>query len=99
MLTYTMPFWVMVLAWPLLGEKIRGMQWPAAALSTKGMLFILDSLHLGTNTHSMLLALLSGVFWSLSVILAKKLHHRVPDLDLLLLTAWQMCFWLNPYRH
>ena len=36
-LTYTMPFWVMVLAWPLLGEKIRGLQWPAALLSTMGI--------------------------------------------------------------
>jgi drug/metabolite transporter (DMT)-like permease len=51
-LTYTMPFWVMVLAWPLLGEKIRGLQWPAALLSTMGMLFILDPMHLGADTFS-----------------------------------------------
>ncbi len=91
-LTYTMPFWVMVLAWPLLGEKIRGLQWPAALLSTMGMLFILDPLHLGTDTLSMVLAVLSGVFWALSVIVAKKLHQRSPGLDLLALTAWQMLF-------
>lgn len=91
-LTYTMPFWVMVLAWPLLGEKLRGLQWPAAIFSTMGMLFILDPLHLGTDTFSMLLAVLSGIFWALSVILAKKLHQRSPDLDLLTLTAWQMFF-------
>ncbi len=91
-LTYTMPFWVMVLAWPLLGEKLRGMQWPAAIFSTLGMLFILDPLHLGTDTFSMFLAVLSGIFWALSVILAKKLHQRSPDLDLLTLTAWQMLF-------
>jgi len=91
-LTYTMPFWVMVLAWPMLGEKLRGLQWPAAILSTMGMLFILDPLHLGTDTLSMFLAVLSGIFWALSVILAKKLHQRSPDLDLLTLTAWQMFF-------
>lgn len=91
-LTYTMPFWVMVLAWPMLGEKLRGMQWPAAILSTMGMLFILDPLHLGTDTFSMFLAVLSGIFWALSVILAKKLHQRSPNLDLLTLTAWQMLF-------
>ena len=91
-LTYTMPFWVMMLAWPLLGEKIRGLQWPAALLSTMGMLFILDPLHLGTDTFSMFLAVMSGFFWALSVIVAKKLHHRSPDLDLLTLTAWQMLF-------
>jgi len=91
-LTYTMPFWVMVLAWPMLGEKLRGLQWPAAILSTMGMLFILDPLHLGTDTFSMFLAVLSGIFWALSVILAKKLHQRSPELDLLALTAWQMFF-------
>lgn len=89
-LTYTMPFWVMVLAWPLLGEKISGWQWPAALFSTMGMLFILDPLHLGSDLFSMFLALLSGIFWALSVVVAKKLHQRVPDLDLLALTAWQM---------
>ncbi|HQS37917.1 MAG TPA: DMT family transporter [Methylotenera sp.] len=91
-LTYTMPFWVMVLAWPLLGEKLRGMQWPAAILSTMGMLFILDPLHLGTDKFSMFLAVMSGVFWATSVIVAKKLHQRAPELDLLTLTAWQMLF-------
>ena len=91
-LTYTMPFWVMVLAWPLLGEKLRGLQWPAAVLSSMGMLFILDPMHLGTDTFSMFLAVMSGVFWAMSVIVAKKLHQREPDLDLLTLTAWQMLF-------
>ncbi len=91
-LTYTMPFWVMLLAWPLLGEKIQGMQWPAALFSAMGMLFILDPLHLGADKFSMFLAVLSGVFWALAVILAKKLHKRSPDLDLLSLTAWQMLF-------
>lgn len=91
-LTYTMPFWVMVLAWPLLGEKIKGLQWPAAVLSTMGILFILDPLHLGTDKFSMLLALLSGVSWATAVIVAKKLHQRSPSLDLLSLTAWQMLF-------
>ena len=91
-LTYTMPFWVMILAWPLLGEKIKGLQWPAALLSTMGILFILDPLHLGTDKFSMLLAILSGVFWAMAVIVAKKLHQRSPGLDLLSLTAWQMLF-------
>ena len=91
-LTFTMPFWVMVLAWLLLGEKIKGLQWPAALLSTMGILFILDPIHLGTDKFSMLLAILSGVFWAMAVIVAKKLHQRSPDLDLLSLTAWQMLF-------
>ena len=91
-LTYTMPFWVMVLAWPFLGEKIKGLQWLAVVLSMLGILFVLDPLHLGTDKLSMLLALLSGVSWATAVIVAKKLHQRAPSLDLLALTAWQMLF-------
>ncbi len=89
-LTYTMPFWVMVLAWPMLGEKIRGTQWLAALASVTGLLLILDPLHLGSDLFSMGLAVLAGVSWALAVIIAKKLHHRAPELDLLSLTAWQM---------
>jgi drug/metabolite transporter (DMT)-like permease len=91
-LTYTMPFWVMVMAWPLLGEKIQGTQWLAALLSVMGMVFILDPLHLGADQFSMTLAVLAGISWALAVMLAKKLHQRAPDLDLLSLTAWQMLF-------
>lgn len=91
-LTYTMPFWVMLLAWPLLGEKLQKLQWFAALLSCMGMLLILDPMHLGTDKFSMLLAVLSGVSWALAVIVAKKLHRISPDLDLLTLTAWQMLF-------
>ncbi|HSH71898.1 MAG TPA: EamA family transporter [Methylophilaceae bacterium] len=91
-LTYTMPFWVMVMAWPLLGEKIRDMQWVAVLFSLLGLLFILDPLHLGMDWFSMMLAIMGGMSWALAVILAKKLHQRAPDLDLLSLTAWQMLF-------
>ena len=91
-LTYTMPFWVMVLAWPLLGEKIRGMQWVAVLSSLLGLVLIFDPLHLGGDLFSMSLAVIAGVFWALAVILAKKLHHREPNLDLISLTAWQMFF-------
>ena len=91
-LTYTMPFWVMVLAWPLLGEKIRGIQWLAVFSSLLGLIIIFDPLHLGGDFFSMSLAVMGGVFWALAVIVAKKLHHRAPNLDLISLTAWQMFF-------
>jgi len=91
-LTYTMPFWVMVLAWPLLGEKIRGIQWLAVFSSLLGLIIIFDPLHLGGDFFSMSLAVMGGVFWALAVIVAKKLHHRAPHLDLISLTAWQMFF-------
>jgi drug/metabolite transporter (DMT)-like permease len=53
---------------------------------------IFDPLHVGGDLFSMSLAVIAGVFWALAVILAKKLHHRAPNLDLISLTAWQMFF-------
>lgn len=89
-LSYTMPFWVMLLAWPLLGERIRGTQWIAVMASVTGLLCILEPWHLHGGLLSDVLALMSGLCWAAAVILAKQLHHRSPDMDLLSFTAWQM---------
>ncbi|MDX1915917.1 MAG: DMT family transporter [Methylophilus sp.] len=89
-LTYTMPFWVMLLAWPMLGEKVQGWQWLAVISAVFGMVLIFDPLHIKADGFSMFLALCSGVSWALSAIISKKLHLKSPDLDLLNLTAWPM---------
>jgi drug/metabolite transporter (DMT)-like permease len=89
-LTYTMPFWVMLFAWPMLGEKVQGWQWLAVGSAVFGMVLIFDPLHIKADGFSMFLALCSGVSWALSAIISKKLHQRQPHLDLLNLTAWPM---------
>ncbi len=89
-LSYTMPFWVMMLAWPLLGEKIRGLQWLVVATSCAGLVFILEPWHLQGSILSEVLAVTGGFCWALSVIAAKKLHRKAPQIDLLNFTAWQM---------
>lgn len=89
-LTYTMPFWVMLFAWPMLGEKVQGWQWLAVISAVFGMLLIFDPLHIKADGFSMFLAIVSGVSWALSAIISKKLHQRRPHLDLLNLTAWPM---------
>lgn len=89
-LTYTMPFWVLIFAWPVLGEKIQGWQWLAVIAALFGMGFIFDPLHIKADAFSMLLALCSGISWALSAIISKKLHRQHPELDLLNLTAWPM---------
>jgi len=89
-LTYTMPFWVMLFAWPMLGEKVQGWQWLAVISAVFGMLLIFDPLHIKADGFSMFLAIVSGVSWALSAIISKKLHKRSPHLDLLNLTAWPM---------
>jgi len=89
-LSYTMPFWVMLFAWPLLGEKVQGWQWLAVVSALAGIVLIFDPLHIKADGFSMVLALLSGVFWAISAIISKKLHKRAPHLDLLNITAWPM---------
>jgi len=91
-LSFTMPFWVLLLAWPMLGERIRGMQWGAVALALVGLVCILEPWHMHGSMHSLSLAVLAGVSWALSVVFHKKLTRRVPDLDLLSFTTWQMLF-------
>ncbi|MDI1308662.1 MAG: DMT family transporter [Methylotenera sp.] len=89
-LTYTMPFWVMLFAWPMLGEKIQGWQWLVVLFALFGMVLIFDPLHIKADGFSMFLAVFSGVSWAISAIVSKKLHQRAPHLDLLNLTAWPM---------
>lgn len=89
-LTYTMPFWVMLFAWPMLGEKVQGWQWLAVLFALFGMVLIFDPLHIKSDGFSMFLALCSGISWAISAIISKKLHQRAPHLDLLNLTAWPM---------
>jgi drug/metabolite transporter (DMT)-like permease len=88
-LTYTMPFWLLLLAWSLLHERIRGWQWLAIALAAAGLLFILEPWRLQATLTSELLAVGAGLSWAASAIVAKKLRSRV-RVDLLSLTAWQM---------
>lgn len=89
-LSYTMPFWVMLFAWPLLGEKVQGWQWLAVVFALLGVALIFDPLHIKADGFSMFLALCSGIFWAISAIISKKLHKREPHLDLLNITAWPM---------
>jgi drug/metabolite transporter (DMT)-like permease len=89
-LSYTMPFWVMLFAWPLLGEKVQGWQWLAVVSALFGVVLIFDPLHIKADGFSMLLALFSGIFWAISAIISKQLHKREPHLDLLNITAWPM---------
>jgi len=94
-LVYVMPFWVLILAWLFLGERVKGMQWVAIAISVCGLLFILEPTNLNGTILSRVLALLSGLSWAGGVIVAKKLRQTV-ELDLLSFTAWQTVFGAIP---
>lgn len=88
-LAYIMPFWVLVLAWPILGERIRGAQWIAVVMAFAGLVLVLEPWALRGSLFSKLLAVLAGVCWAVSAIVAKIMRAQV-KCDLILLTAWQM---------
>ena len=94
-LAYTMPFWLLVLAMPLLGERIRGLQWLAVALAFAGLLALVEPWNLGGLTLSALLPVAAAVSWALSAIVAKRLRREV-EVDLVSLAAWQMLFGAAP---
>lgn len=88
-LVYTMPFFTLLLAWPLLGERVRGAQWLAVVLAAVGLAAIIQPWALGDKLASSILGLGGGMAWALGAIMVKKLQRRAP-MDLLCMTAWQM---------
>src|SRR5690606_25397480 len=90
-LVYTMPFWVIPLAWAAFGERIRGLQWLALALAAVGLLLILEPWHQHAGIASEVLAVGAGLCWALATLVAKWIKRDHP-MDALPLTAWQMLF-------
>jgi drug/metabolite transporter (DMT)-like permease len=94
-LVYTMPFWVLILARLFLGERIRRLQWPAILLSLAGLLMIFEPWQGRKGFFPEVLAVIAGITWAASVIIAKQLMKR-EKIPLLQLTAWQMLFGAVP---
>jgi len=92
-LVFTMPFWVLVFAWPLLGERIQGWGWLAVALAAVGLVLILEPWGLRASLLAKVLAVLAGVCWALGVVVSKRLHNRHP-VDVFNFTFWQMAMGL-----
>lgn len=89
MLAYTMPFWVVVFAWPMLGERPTGRHITGFALAGAGLIGIIAPWEgLGTITGS-LLALLGGASWGLGAVLSKIMFRRHAP-EVMNLAVWQM---------
>lgn len=90
-LSYTMPLWVAIAGWPLLGERLYPRQIAALVAALAGIVMILDV----WNAHGSLfadgIALIAGVSWAIGVIISKRVQ-RTGTVDVLSLTAWQMLF-------
>lgn len=90
-LIFTMPIWTLLLGWPLLGERVRGKQWLAAASTLGGLMLIIEPWNMHTSLLSKALGLGAALCWAVGTILIKRLRAQRP-VDLLVLTMWQMIF-------
>ncbi|MGH8225044.1 MAG: DMT family transporter [Gammaproteobacteria bacterium] len=87
-LTYTMPFWVLLLAAPLLGERITLGRAIAGGLGLAGVVLIFAPWTARPAYLSSLFAVGAGLSWAAAVVIAKKTPVR-GIWDLLNLNAWQ----------
>jgi len=88
-LIFTMPIWTLLLAWPILGERIRGPQWLAAICTLAGLALIIEPWDMHASAFSNFLGVMAALSWATGTILIKRLRAR-HAVDLLSLTAWQM---------
>jgi drug/metabolite transporter (DMT)-like permease len=95
LLTYTMPFWVVVLARFSLGERMRPWQWGCIALAAAGLVLVVEPWHGVGGIGSSLMAVSAGLCWAISVVTSKRLFARAA-VSPLSLTAWQMLFGAIP---
>lgn len=89
-LSYTMPLWVAVAGWPLLGERLGRRQIVALLVALAGIALIVDIAHPGSVLADGI-ALLAGICWAAGVIITKRVQRK-GNIDVLGLTAWQMLF-------
>jgi drug/metabolite transporter (DMT)-like permease len=89
-LANTWQFWILLMAWPILGERLRGAQWLSVLLALGGLVLIIEPWKLH-GVLSALLALAGALCWAAGSMVAKVLRKR-HEVDLLSLTAWQVLF-------
>jgi drug/metabolite transporter (DMT)-like permease len=91
LLAYTMPFWVIPLAWAVLGDRPAARQWLWIALAAAGLVLVLEPWHAHVGIASAALALGGGVCWAIGTVQSKRLFQRAA-ISPLRLTAWQMLY-------
>ncbi len=88
-LVFTMPFWTLLLAWPALGERVRGAQWAAIGLAAAGLVLVVAPWDWRGDLTPKLWAVASGFGWAAGTV-ATKHFQRQRNLDMHNFMAWQM---------
>jgi drug/metabolite transporter (DMT)-like permease len=90
LLAYTMPFWVVPLAWWWVHEKPGPLRWACIAIAATGFVCVVEPWRPLGAPRSIVLALLAGLAWAIATVLSKRLFRHHPEVTPLQLTAWQM---------
>jgi len=90
LLAYTMPFWVVPLAWWWLRNKPGALQWTCIALAAAGFVCIVSPWQRIGEPRSIALAVSAGLAWAIATVVSKRVFERHPTVTPLQLTAWQM---------
>ena len=88
-LSYTMPFFVLAIAWPVLKERPGRLQWIATSVALLGVALIFLSGIDRWRADAAVYSVLAGVTWAVGTVLARRLLS-IERCDPLTLTAWQM---------
>ena len=94
-LVFTMPFWTLLLAWPVLHERIKGYQWLAVGCALAGMILVVEPWQWHGELAPKLWAVLSGFGWAAGTI-ATKYFQRAQRFDALNFISWQMLIGVFP---
>ena len=86
-LAYTMPFWTLLLAGPLLGERMEGRQWVAVSLAALGLILVLNPGGSRFGLTASILSLAAAWLWAGANIIVKRM--ALVRSELLNISAWQ----------
>jgi drug/metabolite transporter (DMT)-like permease len=89
LLTYTMPFWAVLVAWLVLRERPSAAQATSLALALAGLVLVLEPWRGIGGLRSASLAIAGGLCWAIGMVLSKRVFVR-GRASVLSLTAWQM---------
>ena len=94
-LVFTMPFWTLLIAWPVLHERLRPMQLVAIGLAVAGLVLTVAPWSWHGDLAPKAWAVLSGFGWAAGTV-AVKYFQRDDQFDMLTLITWQMAIGVLP---
>lgn len=94
-LVFTMPFWTLLIAWPVLHERVRGLQWLAIAAAFVGLALVVEPWEWQGDLAPRFWAVASGFGWAAGTVATKYFQQR-HRLDMLNFMAWQMAVGVLP---